>query len=204
MRVRSTLASLVATGLMLIGSQTALAQRTVPSGTEIVVLTDQAIEAKAATARSVYPATVNKDVMNAAGTIIIPKGSRAQLAVEPAGDNNRELTLGVRSVTVNGQRYLLNTSTTSASGQKEGLGKNKRTAMWVGGGALAGTIIGAIAGGGKGAAIGALAGGAAGAGGQVMTRGKELNIPAETELKFRLAQDVTLQRAGRAKRSTTP
>jgi len=62
-----------------------------------------------------------------------------------------------------------------------------------------GTIIGAIAGGGKGAAIGALAGGAAGAGGQVLTRGKQINIPAETELKFKLAQDVTLRRAARTR-----
>src|SRR5207244_7207406 len=36
----------------------------------------------------------------------------------------------------------------------EGLGKNKRTAEMVGGGAVLGTLIGAIAGGGKGAAIG--------------------------------------------------
>ena len=45
-----------------------------------------------------------------------------------------------------------------------GVGANKRTAEMVGGGAVLGTLIGAIAGGGKGAAIGAVAGAGAGAG----------------------------------------
>jgi hypothetical protein len=61
---------------------------------------------------------------------------------------------------------------------------------------LAGTLIGAIAGGGKGAAIGALLGGAAGAGTQVLTRGKELNVPAETELAFRLNNAVSMSPYG--------
>jgi hypothetical protein len=174
-------------------SSVAVAQ-SIPSGTEIKVLTDTAIDVKAPSSRT-YSATVREDVMDANGRIAIPRNSRAQLVAERV-DNN-ELSLAVHSVTVNGRNYIISTNSTTSSGQKEGLGKNKRTAMWVGGGALAGTIIGAIAGGGKGAAIGALAGGAAGAGGQVLTRGKQLNIPAETELKFKLAQDVTLRRAAR-------
>ncbi|MBV9086008.1 MAG: hypothetical protein JOY79_00865, partial [Acidobacteriaceae bacterium] len=55
---------------------------------------------------------------------------------------------------------------------------------------------GAIAGGGKGAAIGALAGGAAGAGAQTITRGSQVSIPAETELQFRLTNDVALREGG--------
>jgi hypothetical protein len=85
--------------------------------------------------------------------------------------------------------------TAATSGKHGGIGANKRTGKFVGGGAVAGTIIGAIAGGGKGAAIGALAGGAAGAGAQVLTRGKNLNVPAETILKFRLEQSLLIQRS---------
>jgi len=69
---------------------------------------------------------------------------------------------------------------------------NKRTGMYVGGGALAGTLVGALAGGGKGAAIGAVAGGAAGAGVQVLTKGSQVKIPAETLLQFKLNQDLQL------------
>jgi outer membrane lipoprotein SlyB len=63
----------------------------------------------------------------------------------------------------------------------------------VGGGAVLGTLLGAIAGGGKGAAIGAVAGAAAGGTAQVLTRGKEVRVPAETELTFRLEQSVRLR-----------
>ena len=62
-----------------------------------------------------------------------------------------------------------------------------------GGGALLGTLIGAVAGGGKGAAIGAAVGGAAGATTQVMTRGHEVKVPAESVLTFKLETPLTLQ-----------
>ena len=55
-----------------------------------------------------------------------------------------------------------------------------------------GAVLGAIFGGGKGAAIGALAGGAGGAGAQVYT-GRKKEIPAETELSFKLAQDLQMR-----------
>jgi hypothetical protein len=56
-----------------------------------------------------------------------------------------------------------------------------------------GTIIGAVAGGGKGAAIGAVAGTAGGAAVQVMTKGRDVRVPADTVLKFRLDRAVVLR-----------
>jgi len=53
-------------------------------------------------------------------------------------------------------------------------------------------LIGAIAGKGKGAAIGAAVGAASGAGAQVLTKGKEVSVPAETILKFKLDKDLAL------------
>jgi len=63
----------------------------------------------------------------------------------------------------------------------------------IGGGAALGTIIGAIAGGAKGAAIGVLVGAAGGAGVEVLNKGKDVRVPAETLLKFRLDKPVSLQ-----------
>jgi hypothetical protein len=63
----------------------------------------------------------------------------------------------------------------------------------VGGGAVLGTLIGAIAGGGKGAAIGAAVGAAGGATAQVLTRGEEIRVPAESVLTFRLDQPWRLE-----------
>jgi outer membrane lipoprotein SlyB len=93
---------------------------------------------------------------------------------------------------VNGIRYLVTTQDVQRSSDS-GLGANRRTATMVGGGAALGTLLGAIAGGGKGAAIGAVAGAAAGGTAQVLTRGKTVKVPAETELTFRLDQPLQLQ-----------
>jgi len=187
--------------LLAVASTTvSMAQRnTIASGTQVTVRTDTAIKADADTTNGtrMFSATVSEDVMDDSGIVLIPRGSPAQLAAVKSSDSN--LTLDLRSVSVHGHRYTVEAEDVAAPGSKHGgIGKNKRTGEYVGGGAVAGTIIGAIAGGGKGAAIGALAGGAAGAGAQVLTRGKTLNVPAETNLKFRLEQPLTLHRSSSA------
>jgi hypothetical protein len=50
-----------------------------------------------------------------------------------------------------------------------------------------------VIGGGKGAAIGAVTGAAAGGAVQVLTNGKQINVPAETEMQFHLDQPIRLQ-----------
>jgi outer membrane lipoprotein SlyB len=104
------------------------------------------------------------------------------------------MALDLQSIKAGNRRYLVNTADLEQKAQG-GVGANKRTAETVGGGAVLGTLIGAIAGGGKGAAIGAEAGAGAGAGTQVLTRGKTVKVPAETTLRFKLDQPLTLQAA---------
>lgn len=180
-----------------------MAESVIASGAQIPVRADEAITADAKAVGKTYPGTVSADVLDKSGKVAIPKGSKAELVVvKDEGQNvvtkavnKNAVTLGLQSVSVNGRRELLNTgssnSTTQQSG-KEGIGANKRTGIFVGGGALAGTLVGAMVGGGKGAAIGAVAGGAAGAGAQVLTKGSQVKIPAETVLQFKLNQDLQL------------
>ena len=162
---------------------------TIPAGTQVRVRTDQTIDVRDRSDGRVYTGTVAEDVMGPDARLLIPRGSRAELIVQNVGD--RDLTIDLESITVDGRRYMV-TAEAYDRARRTGLGENKRTGEYVGGGALFGTIIGAIAGGGKGAAIGALAGGAAGAGAQVATRGQALRIPAETVLSFRLDQPLAL------------
>jgi hypothetical protein len=176
--------------LALIAACPAFAQRVLSSGTEVALRTDTAIPVNKANVGKTYTGTVTNDIMDQSGAVAIPRNSRARLAVVATGSGDNDVALDLQSVTVNGKRYMLSSDTQKGGGS--GLGMNKRTGKYVGGGALAGTLIGAIAGGGKGAAIGALVGGAAGAGAQVYTGRGKADIPAESELKFKLNQDMAV------------
>ncbi len=169
--------------------------RTIASGTNIVVRTDQAIDSTSAGEGQTYPATLAQDIVDSSGNVIAPRGSRAELVVSQVSSGGTagspDLMLDLQSIEVGNRRYLVSSNSVS-QGNQQRLGKNKRTAEMVGGGAVLGTLLGAIAGGGKGAAIGAVAGAATGAGVQVLTRGKEIRVPAETELTFQLTQPVNL------------
>ena len=168
---------------------------TVPAGTAISVRTNEAVDSRNASEGQTFSAVVVDDVKGSSGEILIPKNSDAQLVIRKVATGGTtgspELTLDLNSVTVNGRNYIVSTADVSKK-SNSGIGKNKRTAEMVGGGAVLGTLLGAIAGGGKGAVIGAVAGAAAGGTAQVLTKGKEVKVPAETVLKFQLDQPVTL------------
>ena len=166
----------------------------VAAGTEITVRTNDSIETKDANDGRIYSAVVDRDVLDQSGQVAIPRGSSAEMIVRNTSDND-DLTLDLESVNVNGRRYVVSTtdeSVTAENSGKEGVGKNKRTAKYVGGGALIGSVIGAIAGGGKGAAIGAATGAGAGAVGQTVTKGKSVKVPLESLLTFRLDRSLRL------------
>lgn len=168
----------------------ATSEHTLPQGTDIKVRTDTAIPAKPASGAT-YSATVSDDVLDQSGMVAIPRGSRAQLVAVPS-DDGKDVTLDLRSVTVGSQRYMI--TAPGGTTRPGGLGANKRTAKYVGGGAAVGAVLGALLGGGKGAAIGAILGGAGGAGAQVYTnKGKQ--IPAETSLSYKTAQPLQMQPA---------
>jgi len=161
---------------------------TLPAGAEIRVRADEQITADANNVGHSYSGKVSQDVNDSSGKVVIPKGSTAELKTIA---NGSKVAVDLASVTVEGKKHTI-----EASSYKPGkVGANKTTAKYAGGGALAGAVIGAIAGGGKGAAIGTVAGGAAGAGTQVLTTGKKIDIPAETVLTFKTAQSLHLKPA---------
>ena len=166
----------------------------IPSGTTFAIRTNQ--EIANASPGQTFMAQVEQDILDQSGTLLVPKGSPAELVVVETSTGGAvgtpDMNLAVRSVTVGGRKYPITTDTVEREGE-QGLGANRRTAEMVGGGALLGTLIGAVAGGGKGAAIGAAVGAAGGATAQVLTRGKEIRVPAESVLSFRLDQPWRLQ-----------
>lgn len=174
--------------------------RTLPEGTQISIRTNETIDSKTARTGQTFSAEVANDVLGSNGQVEIPKRSPATLIlrnVNAGGTTGTpELALDLHTIRANGHTYHVSTTDIEKGSQKQGIGKNKRTGEYVGGGAALGTLLGAIAGGGKGAAIGAVAGAAAGGGAQVLTKGKDVRVPAETVLKFQLDQPLHLVEGG--------
>jgi hypothetical protein len=167
---------------------------TVPAGAEVSVRTEETIDSGKAVEGQTYAAEVTRDVLDESGDVVIPRGSNAQIVIRSASKGGRfkgtsDLVLDLASVSVNGRRYALSTVDLVKKG-KDGVGANRRTGEFTGGGAAIGAIIGAIAGGGKGAAIGAASGAGAGAATQILTKGGSIKIPVETVLTFRLDQPL--------------
>jgi hypothetical protein len=167
----------------------------IPEDTDIVIRTDDSVRSGQDSSGQLYPATIERDVYGSSGSVAIPAGARAKLVVSNVRSggavHSPELVLDLYSVDVHGEPYRVDTSSVTES-NKSGMGLNRRTAEFTGGGAGIGALMGAVLGGGKGAGIGALAGAGGGALTQLFTRGKEISVPAETAMTFRLERTLVL------------
>ena len=186
MRISRTTSSILLGAVALASAAFAqAAERMIPAGTIIQVRTNQTIDSRSAGPGHVFTGVVAHNVTDRTGRVVIAGGAPAELVVRNV--SKHKMVLDLQAITIGGQRYHVLSDTAIVEGKnKSGLGANKRTAKFVGGGALGGSVIGAIAGGGAGAAIGAVAGGAGGAATQVLTKGKSVQVPAESLVTFRL------------------
>lgn len=165
----------------------------VPADTVITVVLDEAVGSKISTPGQNFAATVSQSV-EVDGKTAIPKGGRATGMVrnaKPAGrfKGGASLELTLTSIEINGTDYEVHTTSPTETSK----GKGKRTAAMVGGGAGGGAAIGALAGGGKGAIIGGLIGAAAGTGGAGLTGNRDITLPAETPLTFKLVDPLEIK-----------
>jgi hypothetical protein len=165
----------------------------VPAGTVLTVRLGQSVGSKISTAGQTFTATLASAV-SVDGKTAIPAGAAASGTVVDAKPLGRfkggaSLQLRLTSITIGGSEQSVSTS----SVVRTETGKGKRTAVLAGGGAALGALIGGLAGGGKGAGIGALAGGGAGAGGAAFTGNKDIVLPAESALSFKLEQSIEVK-----------
>jgi hypothetical protein len=146
----------------------------------------------------------------ASGIEVIPAGSEIigrVVTVTRASRKSKAGTIGVHFVSlrlptgiaraINGDLtdVTANNVTADNEGEVSGRSAMKRNVVFIGGGAAAGALIGAIAGGGKGAGIGTLVGGGLGAAGAVFSKGNEAVVNSGTEFGVVLNQTLSLPAA---------
>ncbi len=166
---------------------------TLPAGTQIVVRTQNTLSTERNVSGDTFVATLDEPLV-ADGFVIAEKGaqvegvvSRAVRAGRVEGTSELAVEL-VRLHTTDGQTVAIATDLHDAQGQRSRGSDAKKIGAATG----IGAIIGAIAGGGKGAAIGAGVGAGAGGGAVLATRGKDVSIPSESRLVFRLKTPVEI------------
>jgi hypothetical protein len=180
---------------------------TVPADTVIRVRMDTELNSRSARVGDRFSTTVTEPVYGGgSGVDVIPVGSKIWGRVASVKQSGRrspgqitvaftqvELPSGVRH-TINGSLSSLQADDVNADNEStvSGKGNRKRDAVFIGGGATTGAIIGAIAGGGKGAAIGAILGGAAGTGARVYEKEQDAEVKSGTQFGVILNRAVSL------------
>lgn len=124
---------------------------------------------------------------------VLPKGTVVRGSVKHASSSGRLKGRAVVALTLdrlewNGAEVPLNTNSVTLTSADH----KKRNLAWIGGGSGAGALVGALLGGGKGAVLGAAAGGGAGVAGAAATGKRQVRIPAESVLTFRLEQPLAI------------
>jgi len=165
---------------------------TLPEGTAVHVRLDNTVDSNQSRSGDEFDATLTEPVVVDTNTVI-PQGARVKGLVVDAKQSGHlmgvpHLRLALTSVEVAGKPYDIRTT----SGFRAGRNHKKRNLEWIGGGAAGGAIIGAIAGGGKGALIGGPVGAGVGTAVAYFIGKKDIRLPAETPLTFRLTQPVTI------------
>jgi len=171
----------------------------VPAGTPVSVVLQTSLTTKSTNAGDRFSARVAQPVL-VAGKVAIPEGASVHghvvLAEQPGKASGRgRLQLAYDRIEFDGRGYDLD-SRSQVYESKSGTGKD---AALIGGGAVAGGVLGAIVGGsakdaGKGAVIGA----AAGTGASLATRGPQLELGAGSTLRFTLDKGVSVRPADSA------
>jgi hypothetical protein len=169
---------------------------TIPAGSTLTIRIDQRISVKNSRAGDRFTGEIVDPILTSDNNVLVPKGALVGGVVDVShrrghfkGSSTLELRL--TSLTLNGTKYPL--ATRDLTRTKKGKGK-RSTAMIAGGSGL-GMLVGGLASGGTGLVVGGLVGGGAGTAVAGLTGNRDIDIPAESIVHFRLANDLIVQPA---------
>jgi hypothetical protein len=166
----------------------------IPAGTSLAIRINQHISVKTSRAGDHFDGEIVEPVVGDNDRVVIPKGTPVGGIVDASHRRGHFkgasiLELRLTSLTLNGTRYPLATGDLTRTKK----GKGKRSAAFIGGGSGIGMLIGGVATGGTGLLIGGLAGAGAGTALGGLTGNRDIEIPAESIVRFKLANTLTLQ-----------
>jgi hypothetical protein len=166
----------------------------IAAGTNLTIRINQHISVKSSRAGDRFDGEIVNPVIGEGDRVVIPKGAPVSgVVVESHRRGHFKgrsiLELRLTYLTLNGTRYRLDTRDLTETKK----GKGKRSAALIGGGAGVGMLVGGVATGG----VGLLVGGLVGAGGGTLLGGltgnRDIEIPAESIVRFRLADNLVVQ-----------
>ncbi|NYF78943.1 hypothetical protein [Granulicella arctica] len=186
------------------GSQTAPAPGAAPiirpadvhvaAGTPLAIRINQHISVKTSRAGDRFTGEVVEPITGTNNQVVIPKGTNVEGIVEASHRRGHFrgrsiLELRLTSLYLNGTRYPIDTNDLTRTKK----GKGKRSAAFIGGGTGLGMLVGGVATGGVGLVVGGLAGAGAGTAIGGLTGNRDIEIPSESIVRFRLADDLVLR-----------
>jgi len=163
----------------------------IPAGTTLAIRVNQHLSVKTSSAGDRFDGEIAEAVADDNGKVIVPRGTPVGGVVAASHKRGHFkgasiLQLRLTSMTLNGTRYPLETSSMTRTKK----GKGKRSAAFIGGGSGLGMLIGGIATGGTGLLIGGLAGAGAGTAAAGLTGNGDIDIPAESLVRFKLTDTL--------------
>jgi hypothetical protein len=168
----------------------------IAAGTDLTIRINQHISVKTSHPGDRFDGEVVDPVVGDNNQVVIPKGSPVSGVVVASHrrghfKGSSILELRLTYLTLNGSRYALDTSDLTRTKK----GKGKRSAAFIGGGTGAGMLIGGVASGGVGLLVGGLIGAGGGTALGGLTGNRDIEIPAESIVRFKLADNLVVQPA---------
>lgn len=166
----------------------------IPAGTPLSIRINQHLSVKTSEAGDHFDGELVEPVLGANDHVIVPKGTPVGGIVAASHKRGHFkgasiLELRLTTMTLNGTRYPLDTNSLTHTKK----GKGKRSAAFIGGTTGLGMLIGGVATGGTGLLIGGLAGAGAGTAAAGLTGNRDIDIPAESIVHFKLADNLVIQ-----------
>ncbi len=170
------------------------AEVNVPAGTNLTVRINQHISVKTNRAGDRFDGEIAEPVLGDNNTVVIPKGAPVGGIIEAAHKRGHFkgasiLQLRLTTLSLNGTAYRLDTRDLTRTKK----GKGKRSAAFIGGGAGLGMLVGGVATGGVGLLVGGLAGAGAGTAVGGLTGNRDIELPAESIVHFKLSNDLVVR-----------